>query len=495
MLTLSRLRFALLAVLCALPVWADSTFAPTSKVPPELIGKSSDKARFFQRLSFSEPGLRPLHGGKFRLVMPGARYLLVPGMPALPILVRQLPAVGDGDVRAELRNLSIQESSTALPLPQIDPALVWNQLRPAPPMRVGPDPDSRYFPGKFLISSRHDDHLSVTVFPVQYDRLTRHLVVLRSADLFVSEQARPVVQSEVQSPETPSLILTSEKTLAAAQLLQQFQERALSVPSRIVTVEAIDRTEVSLDENELPAGYRNSPGTRSNTVIPYDPNTGNGYNYELARKIAHFLQQFMRPESITRYITLLGNDKDIPPSYYYSTSVVGYLAVTDECYGASHQCLDPWLAVGRLPFDSVDEVSNYLSKVGRWLTYSASSPSEVALYGGKAFPAEIYTAELGTLKLINTPQDNWRGVEKYFSTRGTFNKATVSDMADGRSDSSFVYYLDHGGGNVLAIEDEQISSKEVLGATDSGPVVNPVVVSVACTAAAFDSDLLNLDVF
>ena len=172
---------------------------------------------------------------------------------------------------------------------------------------------------------------------------------------------------------------------------------------RLSRSSTIDASESPISEDDLPNGYK-TKGAADDSVFPYNPKTGTGYNYELARKIAHYLQGKMGEESATKFVTLLGDGSVIPPSYYFAArSGFGqHFGVTDRCYAANTNCMNPKLAVGRLPFSALSDMENYLAKVRRWLSYAGTAPSELSLYGGKAIHSDVYVGELGTLRTINS---------------------------------------------------------------------------------------------
>lgn len=440
-----------------------------------------------RKVEFPSLSLRKLAGNQFKVLPGEGESHFVEGMPQVPKTVRVFALPPGKTATARLENIQWEESNEKVTLAKTPAPLVWGTFQPFP-TSVTP---GRFFPGKVVETREANGQAFVTVFPAQVELASGRLMVIRSADLRV-EYAEGL--QEVSVPDlwaSPGLILTSEKMRKAAERLQKFHAEVLKLKSEIVTVEKIGETEVPVDEKELPQGYK-SDYPWDNVVERWNEQTGAGYNYLLARKIIHFLQGKMGNQSGTKYVTVLGDATLVPPSYYFVVGDAGYLqmGVTDQCYAARKQCLEPRLAVGRLPFENETQLDSYLAKTQRWLKASQGSASELSLYGGKAFPAEIFTGELGTLKTINDAKDDWRGLKKFFRTRKTFNRKSVLEMTQGKAPSSFLYYLDHGSGNVWHIDDEQVTSKDILEAKDAGSA-NPLVVSIACTNAAFDEKLTS----
>jgi len=488
-------KITVLLVVYAGGAFADPGFVRLTDAPSELQlnskawNQAGQKRRLEHTLEIPQVQFQQLARYQLKAVLPEAKSLMVPQMPEVPFLLRHISLRPGYTASAILDNIKVDESSAPVALKQINREFVWAAKHSLSLTRT---PRSRYFPGKWISTSVRDGVLTMVVFPVQYDRQTGKVLSLRSAEVWLNEMEQP---SEFRLPRfwsSPSLIITSDALMAGAKLLQKFHSDTLGIRSEIVTVETLAKSESPISEDELPPGYKSS-SVAEDMVYPYDSSTKKGYNYELARKIIHYLQGRMADGGSTKYVTLLGDAHLVPPSYYFSTG--GELGVTDQCYGALKQCLDPKVAVGRLPFRTVDEVTNYLAKAKRWLAYAAQTSSELSLYGGKAFPTNVYVAELGTLAAINSSRDNWRGVQKFFRTKKNYTKSAVLNLVEGKGTSSFVYYLDHGGGNTWGVESESVSSSEILQAVDAGPEVNPIVASVACTDAAYDQDLLKSDIF
>jgi len=411
--------------------------------------------------------------------MPNAQTYAAERMPEVPVVSRIFSVPTSKVATVMLDRLEVEKSTAPITLVTSRDPFVWDAHHDF----VFEKKTSRYFPGQYVRAFQDGNKLFVTLFPVQVDLQTGQVLKIRSAELKIAfhdkKEARfySIVGSE-------SIILTREKMRDAALLLQEFHERKLGIKSDIVTVESIGHSEPPVSEADLPEGYRGED---------YDQRITDGYDYLLARKIIHYLQSKMGEKSPARYVTLLGPATEIPPSYYFSirTAFGKKFGVTDFCYASRNQCTEPRLAIGRLPFSTLEGVSRYLDKVSDWMRFSDESMHELSVFGGKAFPEEpVYVGELSTLSLLGERAD-WRGVKKYFRTKGNYNKQRVLEVLGGKSDSPFVYYLDHGRGNQLAVEKEYISSAEILALPKPVERNFPLVVSVSCSNAAYDSALLK----
>jgi len=463
-----------------------SEFARGFASHPEALGVLHEK------VSFPNVGLRPLSGNRFQLSSRSESPHLVTGMPQVPVSVRRYSLPPGQTAIAHLENVQWEESTETVSLSKTPVPLVWGTaFRPFPKRTF----TGKFFPGKLVATREAEGEVFVSVFPAQVEMATGKVMVVRSADLRVEyvPSRRELVVPDIWS--APALIITSEKMKGAAERLRRFHAEELKVRSEVVYVETIAAQHPPVSEEDLPDGYKTKKPW-DGLVQKWDEEAKTGYDYLTARKIIYFLQQKMRTGGATRYVTILGDATIVPPSYYVMLGEGGYvqIGVTDQCYAARNRCMEPRLAVGRLPFSDGDQLDTYLSKAKRWLRQGQDSTSELSLFGGKAFPSDIYVGELSSLKTVNQARDDWRGLKKYFRTHGKYDKSRVLDLVRGKVDSSFVYFLDHGSGNVWHIDEESISSKEVSAAGVPG-ASSPFIASISCINGAFDEKVLAESVF
>ncbi len=428
------------------------------------------------------------------LHLPQARPLAFSGMPKVPQLLRVFKIGARQRAQAYLENIVVEESSTALPVSKVSEAYVWSIKRK---LKFNSKPGGRYFPGQLIQSRQNRDSLFVNLFPVQVDLWTGKILKVTSADIKVAYSEEPLTLV-TELVESPSIIVTSSKLQRGAELLKKYHEEKLGIKTSVVTVEEIAASETPIGEELLPSGYK-LLDQRDNAVKPYQPDKDTGYNYELARKISHYLQKRMHDSSPLKYVTILGNSQIVPPSYYfaYYVEVSRNFTPTDACYGAVEKCTEPKVAVGRLPLVSEEEIKNYIAKAESWRAFSEQSSQELSLFGGKAFPqADIYVGELGTLGAIQDPKLDWQGVRKNFKTQKRYLREGLAEVVKGESQTPFAYHLDHGNGNEWYVENEFISSNDVVSLSAKASANRPsVMVSVSCTNAAFDEQITNESIF
>ena len=472
------------------------SFRSLSNIPQELTKPASSlgglvTGKWEKTLQFSDLVFKDISKKQIQVQLQGSQVFFREGMPQVPVRSESLVLPPGKKAVVSLEGLEVDESQAALSLPVTPKAQSWE---PNHRLVFATPQSGRYFPGKWYAAKQLGGVLHISWFPVQWDQQTGRILALRKANVKVEwgDGMQEVVMPDRQT--TPAIILTSESLLPAALQLKRFHAEVLSVPSSIVTVESIVRTEPLAELSSYPRGYADT--NLANLVSPFDPKNHSGYDFETARKIKSYFDRKRRESRQFQYLTILGDVEEVPPSYYFAldNGFSEQVGVTDLCYGAIDRCFEAQVAVGRLPFSSLAEVENYLSKVNRWLKFASQAPSELALFGGRAFPSDVYIGELGTLKTLNSDRTDWKGVQKFHRTRKNYTKANVLEMARGNHESAFLYYLDHGHGNQWYVEKNYVSSKEILEAKDAGQGVNPFVVSIACINAAFDEEISKDDV-
>ncbi|NBX93795.1 MAG: hypothetical protein EB078_00100 [Proteobacteria bacterium] len=481
-------------------------FQPLTQVPQELITenvqiestlsqdlaflrKDNGRRGLIKRFLLAKPQFKQLKSGALLPEVAESKILSQQGRPRVLLLSQTFQIPVKSQAKLVLANPEVEISESNVPLAKSEKLLVWGKKT----VELTHEELENYYPGKFFEAHQVGRQLKVTLYPIQVERKSGKIILLTGGHwkLEVAEEKSGIDQPGV----APAVIITSEKLLEKAKELQKFHREALNVLSDIVTVEAISEKEAPVDLEQLPKGYKNSEGFRKK-VKAYDPEKGTGYNFELARKIIQFLRSRSEQSSQLKYVVLLGNSEIVPPSYYFSLKSDDENAsgVTDQCYSAGKLCLEPKLAVGRLPFREPSEVDRYLDKAKRWFKLRGTENAELSLYGGKAFKSSpVYIGELGTLQTLETKHADWNRVSKHFQTDGQFSRKQVLELVSGQDNSSLVYFLDHGTGNRWFSGDEYVSSREILDLSPNEKSAPPLMVSVACVNAAFDEDLLMDD--
>lgn len=453
------------------------------KSEPEASEKESGRPQV-RPFRLNTPSFKRLKSGNFLPQLAHAKILSPAGRPRIPMLSYVFTVPAGKKAQLQLEKPEFQITNEKIELAKAEKPLVWGgrQIKFQDPA-VG-----EYFPGKLFESHQIGNVVYVSVFPMQVETKTGKVLSLVQGHWAL--RLENVKEKTSSVAHKPALIVTSEKLLEGARALQRFHRESLKVESEIVAVESIAKTAEPIDEEELPEGYK-KPKDFERVVRKFNADKAEGYDFVTAKKIISFLRQRAKEDPRFKYVVLLGNSENVPPSYYFYDKDSNQTGVTDQCYGAGKLCLEPRLAVGRLPFTSNEQVSGYLEKVRKWQKNQKQAENELALYGGKAFKSSpLYIGELGTLVTVNKEAADWKGATKHFQTEGSFSKADIRKLVTGDEKSSLVYYLDHGLGNRWYAGDDFISSTEILSTEPREDSLPPLVVSVACINAAFDEHLL-----
>lgn len=479
----------------ALAGMAESGYKSVSALPQELWQNEqrlpNTSLVVSDAVDFGEPHFEVVGPGEARVSLPGARTLRVETLPEIPYYERAYEVGADTQVQATWSNAVAFRTDGPVPLRALPETFFWaadKNFELAKPGRT------RFFPGTFLQVVKQGTQALVRFFPLQWD--TQNHEMIRLTHLNVDLFRRPVdglARSASRGSESVILVREAQKDMARA--LQEFHLRNYAMASEIVTVESVEKSEKEIDESSLPEGYKDR-SLADDSVVAWDPKSGTGYPYSLARKLIAYFQNRLTTSTKLKYITLLGDGAAIPPSYYFSVRA-GFGArfgVTDQCYSAVNQCLDPKASVGRLPFTKPAELKSYFAKVERWMKYAPTSSSELALFGGKAFAGPFYIGELGSLRAM-PDRPTWRGLQKFFRTKQNYTRSTVLSSLGGAGDSSILFSLDHGTGNSWRVEKNGISSEEILELKTQGRTVNPLIFSIACINAAFDETTTKDEIF
>ncbi len=233
------------------------------------------------------------------------------------------------------------------------------------------------------------------------------------------------------------------------------------------------------------------------------------YNYSLAKRIIRFLRDLADFKAL-EYITLFGNGKHVPPSYYFHTrgrmnkywifpDFYNNIIASDFLYSSPDYNLDVDYKVGRLSVSSRMEAAGVVNKIiawkqkadWDWFSNAIVSGDQVNHFESMSLRG-CYAGEMIAVDAINRGYFDPMQVTKLFWTEGLFHrKDIIAALEEGNT--GFFYMMAHGSvdrwGTYLEPpgEDNFISVSDLLDMPTNHRV--PVIVSVACMSGAFDSDL------
>ena len=228
---------------------------------------------------------------------------------------------------------------------------------------------------------------------------------------------------------------------------------------------------------------------------------GEGYNYSLAKKIIAFLNDSATHPDL-KYVTLLGNARLVPPSYYiyiaHSTTWNNWIP-TDFFYASPDYDYLPDFGVGRLPVNNSDEAEHVVNKIISWdSALDWNWFKNVAMKGGKPYSStwdyygihidemEYYIGEISVADVTNHNYLNGMDITKFYKTDGNFDREHILQSLSGGN--GIVYITTHGDGDRWIIFGQRWTDVEdILSLPKSTEL--PVVISDACQNGAFDTNV------
>ena len=297
-----------------------------------------------------------------------------------------------------------------------------------------------------------------------------------------------------------NIIITSSLLYNVARELEDFHD------NNGISTKVINTTWIDENINEAPspkyAGY-------SNRLIPRL--LVKNYDFSLSKKIINFLRdEDLHPA--LEYVTILGDAAIVPPSYYIhsrgrmSSRILRYIKIpdlynnivpTDFFYTSPDYNLNPDFKVGRISVSNSDEASTVINKIKNWrenknfewfknINVAGDQPNlleEINLRGS-------YAGELIAVDAINQNYFYSMNINKLFWTENKFNKNEIlTELENGNA--GFMYMMAHGYVDRWGTYKEQdpfIYANDILEFPENINI--PVIVSVACMAGAFDTDLI-----
>ncbi|MEA1865151.1 MAG: C25 family cysteine peptidase, partial [Euryarchaeota archaeon] len=332
-------------------------------------------------------------------------------------------------------------------------------------------------------------YVFVRLYPVQYNPQREKAVLITEAQVKVYYTEDAVVKTV--SDETPitarNIILAPPELHSQAEDLKEFHE------GDGTSTEVIDTTWIYQNYDESPdppySGYNDSTKRGWDNI--------QGYNYSLAKRTIAFLHDSDAHPDL-EYVTLLGNARLLPPSYYaYIRHYYSYdnWIPTDYFYGSPDFDLVPNYRVGRIPVNNSTEADHVVRKIAAWdATLDWDWFKNVSLAGGQPFGTEYYMGELIIANAINNESFNGMNIEKLYRTDERF---TVEELLAAHSGGTGILYsITHGNGECIATENGddshgagRICAEDLLALPENSKT--PIVVSIACMNGAFDTNVVD----
>jgi hypothetical protein len=428
----------------------------------------------------------PAQDGFEYLAVGHLQSAMLPGEPELPMETFVLKVERNAHVLGvEVKSgqyREIQEALHLTPHAQVKGANIW---------KVVADPAEyslkSYLPGMLVSydSGRDNQHLSVFIhfFPVQYIPSTKKTVLVERARLELTYTIDTGAQAEPLSrrgalAKAKCVVVCPRHFESSAQRLADFHTAEEKIRSVVATTEWIQETYEPAEDPSF-SGYKDStlPGFQTIT----------NYNYDLARRIIAFLRDSAAHPKL-QYVALLGGAAQVPPSYYhfqpFEEEWYGQRAkdgeswtATDLLYSSPDYDLVPNYEIGRLPARNSQEAAHLVEKTIRWhqqADWRWFRNTVVASLGG----TEVWRRHrlLDGLEVIELSEAN-----------KLMEKQNVEPALNG-ADVGILIHVGHGSPCHMGLAESIITVNDIMKYQEHDKV--PMVFSVGCDTAAFDSSLV-----
>ncbi len=452
-------------------------------------------------------------------------YLNEPGKPALPysLYILRLPRnveieyVGAVNVKYDVIKVKEQVKPAQPPIPYMPEykrfleKLGWDKKPYLDNNVYGVD---KFYPGtlvKYYIGRSRDTTLVyIWFYPIQYNAFRNEAIIIREADIIVGYKEKELVNTYNALPSyianAKYIIITSHDLVDKAKKLAQYYNNT-GITTVVITTDWIYK-HYSPAENITfyPGFYNPMIMGRGNYSDPYYAMLVAKYNYTLALKIISFLREIVSGSNVT-HILLFGPSDKVPPSFYYQSMYLYWYdpwngwVPTDIFYASPDYDLIPDLAVGRIPVADQDEAETVVDKIISWYNAIDSDNTwfrKIVLSGGYPFGMLPMFGELYVSRMIHDGVVDRLEPTPLYRTDKTYNRDAILNALTGNI--GWMYVLAHGSGdawsdryydeNLDIMTWEILASKYDLMYMPSNTRV-PIVLSVACMNAAWDTEILT----
>lgn len=425
-----------------------------------------------------------------------------PGQPLLPMKTFRLELDREAEVLGlEVAQGTLREIKTKLnllPAVQVD--------GPNFPQVIADDKiysSDALFPGR-LVSIDHGadnqrQYVFARLFPVQYVPAKKQALLLTQATLRFYYRLRSPADASGQAitskrmqrdpagglaTEVQCVVLCPEKLQHEAERLSRFHATQEGISSAVVTTEAIGQAYTPVEDPPY-EGYQNAQLGGWDRI--------NHYDYALAKKIVAYLRdQPAHPRLV--YVTILGDGLLVPPSFYFYSSLDEKLenprseeyrnhakwVPTDLFYASPDYDWVPNFQIGRLSVSDPTEAAKVVDKVIRWHENADWSWFRNVQLAGISSLVDLRAEREGLFEGMKVNKCLWGGER--------WNRVFLEPALTTRDTGIFLAYS-HGGVTHWAFPGSILFADDLLRYPPHAKV--PIVISIACSAGAFDLDLLR----
>ncbi len=442
------------------------------------------------------------------VIAKGLRLTGIPGAPAIPVKNIKITLPKDAKV------ISVQVSKGnavsygyAKITPARAPVLKDGYKIPqkfSPPAtskiysmdKFYPQKDMRYNVGRAFDATNVYVHL----FPIKYNPVTGKVIVNPTMKVTVTYTINNVRAGSAPI-DVPNIIITAPELKAQAQRLADFHN-STGMTSWVVTTTWI-ASHFQPAGNPPINGYGNATtdpyGILGGYSLPLNKNMIIGYNYTLARKIVAFLQNESKGNNVF-YVTIFGNARMVPPSYYYVDQqfyIFAYYGLgdyydawipTDAMYASpnynkTHFDYTPTFAVGRLPVNNMT-AKNVVDNIIHYANTKKKGIQNVTLSGGQVFETPYFLGETGVLEPINYGWMDGTNITEYFHTLRNY---TYNNFIKMMYNSDLILEITHGSGFSFWHHNDEVSAWDFPMNGSYGS--QPIYISGSCLNGAWDEEM------
>ncbi len=429
------------------------------------------------------------------------KHVIEPGYPMLPVKTYKIVVDGyidEDDVKVwvrvkDFKILTIDKPILPAPKPLTYTAYTSNKLIYEPDSGIYSRDE--YYPGRVIdLRVYHGLHgrsiIILVYYPIHYNPVRSEIVVISKAEIYI-DYNRPYT---IHVAGYGLLIITKNDLVDVVKPLKKFYESKGFRVSIVTTEYIYNSTEPAENITDYPGFYNHEQAFFD---FIYDE-LQYKYNWTLALKIINYIRSVKYNYT---HVLLIGNALDVPPSFYYLGDDIGDYDAwipTDLFYASPDYDLIPDLYVGRIPFSDPDDVSKVINKILSW--YNTTIPHSRKLYmsGGYPFRQVLMFGETALSTYVKHRSTTMFNTTLLTRTSGNYNKTTIGRIFRGEEGVLWYYALAHGDGESLGdyivtgewASYEVLMSKDELLSMPHNPAV-PVISSVACINAAWDTDLVE----
>ncbi len=356
-----------------------------------------------------------------------------------------------------------------------------------------PPVESGIYPREPVLNWMNDDgKLRIMLATIMYNLTSNEAYLLQKIHIRVYLEEMPPVLGNRDFDCVDAIIIVSPRYYEYAVNFSLYH------PEYNIGIVNTDWIFQNFDEAEMPSlsGFASGNQPLRNVLA-------SKYNYSLALRIISFLRSIRN--SSVKYIILMGNVIDVPPSYYYWDSCFyAYYKnaeqswiPTDIFYASPDYDYYPEFAVSRIPFIGEQDISTYINKVKNWLYEFYNNKTwvkKIAVVGGMPFGTLYYSGEATILDIINSGYLGNLTIEKYFETNAKYTTENVRMLYKGGrifilqfshgTETSFVKLSKFDHRWIKLIDNRYLDTLQ-----DASQL--PIVVAPACSSGAYDYGIFD----